>query len=251
MYGAPNVIATMCGETGQSFPDVHAIVVHDVDVYGFNATVLRVDDLGHGWMSNVRAHWLAWLPRLRLAPTPVRAPVEEQASSRNEKGSRNPRPEPQKVATLPENGGGGGDPPHVRVPTATASTISDTDNATEHVHTRSSLQAPSQSINVFAESANGSVAAKSSGAVVHATVAPKSEQIIDFDHLPELPDPTEKTVQGEGAQLPEFVKEGETDSTDGRKWDFVAIKPKGITHDQPEKQSHDSGRRRTLLYVDD
>lgn len=98
MYDAPHVIATMCGETGQSFPDVHSIIVHGVDAYGFNATVLRVDDLGHGWMSNIRAHWLAWLPRLQLVPAPVRAPAEEEINARNEKVGSSVQGEAGKVS---------------------------------------------------------------------------------------------------------------------------------------------------------
>lgn len=235
MYGAPVVIATMCGEAGQSFPDVHAIVVHGVDAYGFNATVLRVDDLGHGWMSNVRAHWLAWLPRMRLPPTPVREPEEDVSSS-------SPQPKPEKVTTLSESGGDGGDDsPQTDSSVGAVPTISDTDNTTEHVHSRSSLPSPSQTVNVFAQVANVSGVVRTSGAVVHATVAPKSEQIINFDHLPELPDPEP------GSQVPVFAKGGETSSPDGRKWDFVATKPKGVAPDQRQEQGHGSEGRRTLL----
>ena len=50
------------GAQGQSFPDVHTVVVHGIDARGFNATVLRADSLGHGWSGNNVLHWLAWLP---------------------------------------------------------------------------------------------------------------------------------------------------------------------------------------------
>ena len=48
------------GAQGQSFPDVHTVVVHGIDARGFNATVLRADSLGHGWSGNNVLHWLAW-----------------------------------------------------------------------------------------------------------------------------------------------------------------------------------------------
>ena len=58
----PYVVVQAASEPGQSYPDVHSIVVHEIDRNGFNATVLRADSLGHGWMGSVRMHYLAWLP---------------------------------------------------------------------------------------------------------------------------------------------------------------------------------------------
>ena len=119
LYGAPQVVATMCGEAGQSFPDVHAVVVHDIDAHGFNATVLRVDDLGHGWMSNIQVHWMAWLPRLRAAPTLAKAPSEEGSVTNETEVKRSTtRLEGKKTASEPaeksgssSSGGGGGGKP--------------------------------------------------------------------------------------------------------------------------------------------
>lgn len=280
MYGPPHVIATMCGETGQSFPgmvsqicggtfklavvlppsslklmtyrvvgtDVHAIVVHGVDAHGFNATVLRVDDLGHGWMSNVRTHWLAWLPLLRLAPSPVSAPSEEVVKTRSDKAGINTpsevRTAAQKVAAAAANGG---DALSLDVPAAMISTVSAPLNAAEHVHTRSILPSPSQSVHVFAEVANVSATVKTGSAVVHATGPRKSDRTTDFNHLPELADPITRQRQGAGDNSPGFVNTGETSSADGRKWDFVATKPVSAA-----EKDRDSGQRRGLsLDVDE
>ena len=206
--------------------DVHAIVVHGVDAHGFNATVLRVDDLGHGWMSNVRTHWLAWLPRLQLAPRPVSAPAEEAAKTRSDKAS-----------SITPVGVGAAAQKVAGVPVSTVAPA----NATGHVHTRSILPSPSQSVHVFAEVANVSGTVKPGTAVVHSAVAQKSDQTADFDHLPELPDPTTRQKQGAGGNSPGFVNTGETSSADGRKWDFVATKPLSTA-----EKDRDSGQRRGL-----
>lgn len=268
VYGFPEVVATMCGEPGQSFPDVHGIVVHDVDAFGFNATVMRVDSLGHGWMSNIVVHWLAWLPRLPVAPMLVHAPSEQKAETAEkvsvaaaDQKKKDTAAEKGKAANVTTLRGPEPTTTAKAIPPAKAPAAMEKEKAaSDSVSTRPSLSAPSQVVHVFA---NTTPPTPGDEPVVHvhaplASTPPTATQP-DFDHLPEITDPKEAVA----AAAPGFTAAAKIEQKwveqkwVEQKWDFVATTPGTAERDEAAAgglathgTSH-GGKRRQALSVSD